>query len=85
MTTLLCLVVFVAAVTIDFSHARCVTALVAGRRYAAATWSVMQWSAATVGFMVAVRHSMWVLPFEGLGLFLGTLLGSRKQASLTTG
>lgn len=82
---LLAIGVFLAAVTIDYSHARCVAALVEGRRIAAATWSVLQWSGATVGFIVAVKCSMWVLPFEGLGLFLGTLLGSWKQSTLPEG
>lgn len=82
---LLALGVFLAAVTIDFSHARYVRALVDDRRIAAATWSVLQWSGATVGFFVAVTHSMWFLPFEALGLFVGTLLGCGKRATLTGG
>jgi hypothetical protein len=74
---LTCAAVFLAAVTIDYSHARCVAALVDGRRVPAALWSVCQWMGATVGFVVAVKLSLWVLPFECLGLFVGTLLGSR--------
>lgn len=82
MTALLALAVFAAAVTIDFSHARYVRAMISGHRYAAATWSVVQWSGAIVGFVIAVRHSMWVLPFEAAGLFVGTLLGSANQGRL---
>ncbi len=82
MIALYAVAVFCAAVTIDFSHARYVRALVDGRRYAAATWSVLQWSGAIVGFIIAVECSMWVLPFEAAGLFLGTLLGSRNQSTL---
>ena len=79
---LMALGVFFAAITIDFSHARYVRALVADRRVAAASWSVLQWSGATVGFLVAVTHSLWILPFEMLGLFVGTLLGAGKQSTL---
>ncbi len=45
---------------------------------AAARWSVVQWAAASVGFVVAVRVSIWLLPFEGLGLWLGTMLGGTR-------
>lgn len=44
----------------------------------AALWSVGQWSAASVGFVVAVKVSIWYLPFEAAGLAAGTLLGARK-------
>lgn len=50
--------------------------------HAASRWSVVQWGAATVGFVVAVKVSIWFVPFEGLGLKLGTLLGgTRPRAS----
>lgn len=82
---LIALGVFAAAVTIDFSHARYVRALVEDRRLAAATWSLLQWSGATVGFFVAITTSLWFLPCEGLGLFVGTLLGSGKHVTLKKG
>ena len=77
MTALLCLLVLVAATGIDYAHARHVQAVVAGRAHVAALWSVGQWASATVGFVVAVRVSLWVLPFEAVGLYLGTLLAVR--------
>lgn len=46
--------------------------------HVAGRWSVLQWSAASVGFVVAVRISVWYLPFEGIGLLLGTLLGGTR-------
>jgi len=54
-------------------------------------WSVGQWGAATVGFVVAVKLSMWYLPFEAAGLALGTFLGARRlekqvpQATVVSG
>ena len=74
MTWLFCLLVLAAATGIDFAHVRHVQAVGAGRAHAAALWSVAQWASATVGFVVAVRVSMWVLPFEAAGLYAGSLL-----------
>lgn len=45
---------------------------------AAALWSVGQWGAATIGFVVAVKLSFVYLFFEAIGLFLGTMLGGRR-------
>lgn len=71
---LLCLVVLVSAVLIDYAHARCVVAISQRAAHRAALWSVVQWGGATVGFMIAVEVTFWVLPFEAAGLYLGTLL-----------
>ncbi len=50
----------------------------AGDALKASLWSVGQWSAASVGFVVAVKVSMWYLPFEAAGLAIGTYLGARN-------
>lgn len=71
---LLGLLVFASSAGIDYSHACYVRALTAGSRCRAANWSVGQWAAASVGFVIAVKISVWLLPFEGAGLFVGTLL-----------
>ncbi len=80
MTALLCLVVFASAITIDFAHARCIVAIGdrAGQR--AARWSLVQWMASTVGILVAFKVTLWVLPFEAAGLYVGTLLAMRTAA-----
>lgn len=75
----LVVVVVAATATVDYSHARYVSALLDGRRHAAACWSVAQWMAASVGFVVAIRVSLWMLPAEAFGLYLGTWLGSRRD------
>ncbi len=69
---------------VDFAHARYALAMMRVRRgehqalHVAARWSVVQWGAASIGFIVSVKVSMWLLPFEGLGLYLGTMLGGRR-------
>ncbi len=72
------LAVFTSSVSIDFAGTRYVQAVRDDRRLRAATWSVLQWCAATVGFVVAVKVSLWLLPLEAAGLFVGTLLAVRK-------
>src|SRR5512144_1196408 len=74
MTPLLCLLVLVSATLIDFAHARCVVAIAQRAPYRAALWSLLQWAGATVGFIVAVKVTFWVLPFEALGLYIGTVV-----------
>lgn len=74
MTPLLCLVVLFSATLIDFAHARCVVAIAAGAPHRAAMWSILQWAGATVGFIIAVKVTFWVLPFEAAGLYLGTVI-----------
>lgn len=71
---LLALLVFVASASIDFASARYVRAVGRLEARRAATWSVIQWGAGLVGFLVAFKYSLWMLPMEGLGLFVGTML-----------
>ena len=82
-TILLAILVFTAAVSLDFCHARYVQSVQANRACMAAMWSVLQWSAATVAFVVAVKVSLWLLPFEAIGLAVGTLLGMRARLPTT--
>ena len=83
MNAFIALLVTAAMGGVDFCHARYVKALTSGRVLNAAFWSVGQWSAASIGFVVAVKISIWYLPFEALGLFLGTLLGGRRKSRNT--
>jgi len=81
MTPLLCLVVLLSATLIDYAHARCVVAIADRAPHRAAIWSLVQWGGATVGFIIAVKVTFWVLPFEAAGLYAGTLLAIRPRAS----
>jgi hypothetical protein len=84
MTVLLAILVTCTMMVLDYCHARYTRAMMAGEGLKASFWSVGQWSAASVGFVVAVKVSMWYLPFEALGLFLGTYIGARKLKPATT-
>lgn len=68
----LALAVTASSASLDFAHAHYQAA---PDRVRAGMWSVAQWAAATVGLVVAVRVSWWLIPFEPLGLFLGTWIG----------
>lgn len=80
LTTALCLLVFASSTLIDFAHARCVVAIGDAAAHRASRWSVLQWGGATVGFLVAVKVTLWALPFEAAGLYLGTFLAVRRTA-----
>lgn len=68
---------------VDYSHARYNHALAAARRGEAGAehrtgcWSVAAWIPATICFVVAVKVSLWMLPFEAVGLYLGSRCGAR--------
>lgn len=66
--------VFCATCTLDYAHTNYVMAVHDRKRLRAASWSVVQWGAATIGFVVAVKVSLYLLPFEAAGLFVGTWL-----------
>lgn len=76
----LMLAVFCCACALDYAHVRYAEDRDQLRAHGAATWSVAQWVAATVGFVVAVRVSLWVLPAEALGLYVGTWIGVQRKA-----
>ena len=78
-TTLLGILVFLGAMTISYSGARCDQALLPPvRKLAAANWNLLAWIAAAVGFVVAVKVDMWMLVPEGVGVWCGMLVGAGK-------
>lgn len=79
MSVLLAILVFFTMAGVDFCHAKYVRAMLAGKALPAAFWSVGQWMAASVGFVIAVKVSMWYLIFEAMGLFVGSLLGTLRM------
>lgn len=81
MTILLAILVFISAVGIDWCATRYVLAVGRGDAHIAALWSCGQWSAGTIGFIVVVKVSLWYLPLEAAGLYLGTRLAMRQQPS----
>ncbi len=78
---LLGVTVFVASAFLDYSATRYVQAVGEREPHRAARWSVLQWSASLIGFLVAIKHSLWILPVEAAGLYAGAWLSLRKQRS----
>lgn len=66
--------VFLSSACIDVANTHYVLAVTALAPHRAARWSVLQWAASLVGFLVAVKVTLWMLPVEMLGLYAGTLL-----------
>jgi hypothetical protein len=68
---------------VDYAHARYNHALadarrgVVGAEHRAGCWSVGAWIPATICFVVAVKVSLWMLPFETIGLYVGSRWGAR--------
>jgi hypothetical protein len=81
LTVATCLLVFACSTLIDYAHTQCVKAIGEHARRRAALWSVIQWSGATVGFLVAIKITLWALPFEAAGLFVGTFIAVGRKTS----
>ena len=81
----LAVVVAASAAAVDFAGARYARALVEPRAHAASRWSVVQGIVGSVGFIVAVKVTLWTLPFEALGWYLGTYLAARKPKGQARG
>jgi hypothetical protein len=71
---------------VDVAHARYALAMVdvkrgLSARHRAARWSIVCWAASAVCFYLTVRYTMTLLPFEAIGLYLGTIIGTRNVTS----
>lgn len=73
--------VFAAAVVYDLCFARYVAAAAARRAVAAASWSAATYAIGLIGFASVLRGSVWLALPQAVGLFVGTLLGVRRDAS----
>lgn len=80
---MLAVLVFTASVCIDFCHAWYVNAINSLDGPRAGLASAAQWLAGTIGFVVAVKISLWLLPFECLGLYVGTRLAVYRLKCVT--
>ena len=72
MIVLLAIAVFVATACVDFAHGRYIGNFVRGRAHGAARWSSTQIACASVGFVLAVKFTLWLVPFEIAGTYVGT-------------
>ncbi len=71
------LAVVLSTASVDYAHAKHIRALEARARHKAAQWSVAQWLASALGFILIVKVSVYLLPFEACGLYLGSWYGAR--------
>lgn len=71
---LLFLAILAASASIDYAGVQHVLAVGEGDRHRAARWSVAQWAAGLLGFIVAMKLTLWLLPAEAIGLYLGTFV-----------
>ena len=76
---LLAVAVFLSSMTIDYTNVKYVRAVTEDRAYAAAGWSLAQWTASLLGFLVAVKVTLWLLPAEMLGLWCGCVWSIRGK------
>jgi len=77
---LLAIAMFVCAALIDFAYARQTIATTKGRALVSANWRALSYSLGCFGWLVAVKIGVWLLPFELVGLYMGTLLGVGRTA-----
>jgi len=84
MSVWLFLVVFVSATCLDYCHGNYIMAVEDRKAYHAALWSSLQWCAGVVGFLVAVKVSLWALPAEVAGLAVGTVLSIKRADDKVT-
>jgi hypothetical protein len=84
MSIWLFLVVFVSATCLDYCHGNYIMAVEKREAWYAALWSSLQWCAGVIGFLVAVKISLWALPAEVLGLTVGTVLSVRRASVKVT-
>lgn len=66
------LVAFSTMFVVDAAHFRYVAAVARHDRVRAARWSVLQGAASAVGFVLAVKVTVWVVLFELAGLWAGS-------------
>ena len=79
MIVILAILVFFSAMGIDWANTKYVLSVSRGEATKAAFWSVLQWLSSLVGFLIAVKITLWLLPFEMAGLWLGTYLSMRRS------
>ncbi len=81
MTVYLFCLVFVSATCLDFCAANYIMAVEGRSAWKASVWSTLQWFSSAVGFVVAIKVSLWALPAEVLGLATGSYLSVWRAGS----
>lgn len=79
LNVLLAILVFCSAACIDFFNTRYIMAVQRRDAVRAGLWSVSQYGASLVGFLVVFKITLWMLPVEALGLFTGCVWSMRAK------
>lgn len=74
LTALLMLLVFVSAVAWDFAIANYNLALKDLKGHAAGLWSIAAYIVGAIGFVLAVKVTLWIMVPEAIGMYIGTRL-----------
>lgn len=74
------LLVFVAAAAYDWFIAQYVMAVEARHGHRAGLWSGATYAVGLVGTLGILKVSVWLAPFEIVGLYLGTLYAVSQRA-----
>ncbi len=81
MSVVLAILVFTAALLIEFCATRYIQKVQEDARLSAVLWGLGQWTSATFIFVMAVKVSLWYLPLEALGIALGTWFALRGSSA----
>jgi hypothetical protein len=73
------LVVALSFATMDYCAAKYVRAMIDAKRHVSARWAVAQWAASAVGFVLVIKVTLWLMPFEAVGIYVGSWLGSKRR------
>ncbi len=76
---LLAIAVFFSAAILDYCNTKYVLNVAEGNAVKAGLWSVFQWLSSLVGFLIVVKVTLWLLPVEAIGLFVGTWFSMRAK------
>ncbi len=77
---LLSIAVFASAVAVEFAACNYFQALNALQANRASSWSVIWYIIGAIGYISAVKTSLWLMVPECLGLFVGTRIAIARKA-----
>jgi hypothetical protein len=74
-----CVLAFALAASSDWLEIMHLRAVAANAPRLAATMSILMWGVGSVGLLLCIEVSWWLLPFEALGLWVGTHAAFRRK------
>lgn len=76
---LLAIALFFSTLVVNYAHVRGTVATVERRSIAAANWGVIVYVLGMAGWAIALTCGWWLLSFEVVGLWVGTVIGVRRR------